>query len=384
MADAPRLSIILSYRNRDAQRVRRCLDSLANQTIKDFEVLFVDFGSDSAAARTIKALVEQYPFARYFYSDTRGQPWNRSIALNIGIQNAAGPYILTADVDLILSPTVLEISLQHASPKRVLHLRPFMLPQDFADWQNVTQYEERFPLGPVSMLGVFQLAAADHWRALRGFDEFYRYYGVEDRDLGQRLAQLGVETHWLTGIVPTFHQWHPPANYLIQGFMPDQVWTRMSLHYYKHFAVLERNQASAWGQMVSTEDRAVFAYVDPEQNRLLESERLHHFRENPLSTQGVATLIRSFFELPVGHALAVHHADTPQSLPLVDMLIALGDRLLKRRQSKARLGYRPNLVYDALHHLIEQTPEHIADYYLDANGVSIVVKAQYAGNEPRR
>ena len=373
MADSPLLSVILSYRNRDLERVRRCLDSLANQTMKDFEVLFVDYGSSFAMSRAIRSLVEQYPFIRYLYSDTRGQPWNRSRALNIGIRNARGGYILTNDIDMILAPNGLERLYQQASLQTVLHLRPIMLPEDFTDWEHVCDYEGKFPLNSESGLGIACLAA-EHWQHLRGFDEFYRYYGVEDRDLRQRLAQLGVGMQWVHETVSLFHQWHPTENYLIRGFMPDQVWIRMNLHYHQERDTLERNMPGQWGEIVDSEQRAVLAYVDPEQHGLMESERLHHFYDDPLSTQSVSTMIQQFFDLPAGHAFAVHHDDGLKRSPVVDALAALANKWLRRKRNKDQLVYRPNLVYDTVHYLIEQTAEYVADYYLDANGVSVLVK----------
>ncbi len=37
-----KISIILSYRNRDNERFKRCLDSFKKQSFTDFEVILID------------------------------------------------------------------------------------------------------------------------------------------------------------------------------------------------------------------------------------------------------------------------------------------------------------------------------------------------------
>lgn len=377
MADVPALSIVFGYRNRDVERVQRCLASLAAQTNRDFEVLFVDYGSATPLAQASRALLQGYPFARYLYSDARGQPWNRARALNIGVRRAAGRYILTTDVDLIFAPNMVEVALQHASDQHLLHLLPHMLPHGFQDWANMERYRDSVPRGSESMRGAFQLAAAQHWHRLHGFDEFYRYYGVEDRDLAQRMARSGVPSAWLPDETAVYHQWHPAVTHQTKGVVPEQVWARMNVYYELHKERLPRNDDD-WGRIIASEERPVFAFVEPEHEQLIEHERLQHFLQPPDSTQSVAYLIRDFFALPGGHALAVQRADFPHRPPWLTALLARANGMLKRLRVRARLGYSPNLLHDGLLYLLEQAPQHVADYYLDANGVSVIVKRDAA------
>ena len=78
------ISIVFGYRNRDIARVKRCMDSLKNQTFSDFEVIFIDYGSDESFVRQVRPLIGRYAFAHYYYLYTAGYPWNRSHALNVG------------------------------------------------------------------------------------------------------------------------------------------------------------------------------------------------------------------------------------------------------------------------------------------------------------
>ena len=192
------LTIVFGFRDRDAIRVQRCLDSLAAQTVKDFTVLFVDYGSQSEVAAAIRPIVASYPFCRYLYSDTRGYPWNRSRALNIGIRQAASTYTATSDVDMIFAPNFCAAVLQQATSQRLLQCRWHFLSRRFADWEQVSNYTGQFLLSGKSGLGGFQCAPTEAFHSLRGFDEFYHYYGVEDRDVSHRLRLLGLEEVWLT------------------------------------------------------------------------------------------------------------------------------------------------------------------------------------------
>src|SRR5213080_966339 len=103
-----KFSIVVAFRNRDANRVRFFLDSLKWQSHKDFELIFVNQGSDEHVCEWVEELVGRYSFVHYIYNCSRGHLWNKSNALNIGIRAAIGSYIVIADIDIIFSPDFLE------------------------------------------------------------------------------------------------------------------------------------------------------------------------------------------------------------------------------------------------------------------------------------
>ncbi len=61
------LTLIYPYRNRNIERVKRSLDSLKNQRVKDFSVQFVDYGSASEIASEVDSLLKNYDFVNYQY-----------------------------------------------------------------------------------------------------------------------------------------------------------------------------------------------------------------------------------------------------------------------------------------------------------------------------
>jgi len=58
------LTIVLTYRNRDLKIAKKCLDSIQNQTIKEFKLVLIDYGSDKNCANGLKKLVKNYTFIK--------------------------------------------------------------------------------------------------------------------------------------------------------------------------------------------------------------------------------------------------------------------------------------------------------------------------------
>ena len=93
----PSLSIIASFRDREAGRVRRFLDSLSRQTDPEFELIFLDYGSQEKVSEQIQDLCNQYSFCRYIYNHTRGMYWNRAHAMNSAARFSDREYLLFTD-----------------------------------------------------------------------------------------------------------------------------------------------------------------------------------------------------------------------------------------------------------------------------------------------
>lgn len=98
----PFFTIFIPSYNR-AHTLKRCLDSLVNQTFKDFEVLIVDDGSID----NTKSVVELYSDKldiRYYWKENGG----KHTAINIGIKKCRGKMFMILDSDDYLLYTALE------------------------------------------------------------------------------------------------------------------------------------------------------------------------------------------------------------------------------------------------------------------------------------
>src|SRR3954467_15820883 len=97
----PSIEIIICFRNRDLNRIRYGLQSLAAQTDKNFSVLFLDYGSNQSVSKSAAELCADFTFCNYLFADSEGKLWNRSQALNLGILQSRADYLFMADADLL-------------------------------------------------------------------------------------------------------------------------------------------------------------------------------------------------------------------------------------------------------------------------------------------
>ena len=202
------LSIIYPYRNRELQRLQNSLESLKNQTSSNFEVVFVDYGSNAQIARLVKHLCGSYSFVRYKYQPTQFQPWNKSKALNSIIKNLDTEFCFVADVDMIFHPQFIERALKLQVENKTVYFQVgFLGPEkiengkDFFNYRNYWKSNKGatgLSMFPVSVLNM-----------LRGFDEFYHFWGAEDTDMHVRIENEGYEVEFYEDEVLMLHQWHP-------------------------------------------------------------------------------------------------------------------------------------------------------------------------------
>lgn len=92
----PRFSVIIPVYNRPDE-IADLLESLSKQSLKNFEVVIVEDGSSVAC----KDVVDRYSDVidiKYFYKENEG----RSIARNVGMENASGEYFIFFDSDCVI------------------------------------------------------------------------------------------------------------------------------------------------------------------------------------------------------------------------------------------------------------------------------------------
>ncbi|WP_018131684.1 glycosyltransferase family 2 protein [Effusibacillus pohliae] len=101
----PTISVVIPTYNRAAY-VCQAIDSILNQTYRDFEILVVDDGSTDSTRKQVAAFGDQ---VRYIHQANRGP----SAARNIGILHAKGEYIAFCDSDDRFLPEKLEKQLNY-------------------------------------------------------------------------------------------------------------------------------------------------------------------------------------------------------------------------------------------------------------------------------
>ena len=103
-----KISIVLPVYN-VANYLRKCLDSLVNQTFKDFEVICVNDGSTDLSL----GILEGYSLTDSRFKIITQENQGLSGARNTGIQHVQGDYILFVDSDDWLEETALEQLYEH-------------------------------------------------------------------------------------------------------------------------------------------------------------------------------------------------------------------------------------------------------------------------------
>lgn len=88
------ISVIIPVYNTD-NSIIRCINSLINQSYKEFEALFIDDGSTNGVDKVIKEYACSDSRIKYFYKDNSGVSSTR----NYGIEKSKGNYICFLDSD---------------------------------------------------------------------------------------------------------------------------------------------------------------------------------------------------------------------------------------------------------------------------------------------
>lgn len=100
----PEISVIVPMYKTPKLRLRKCLDSLIQQTFLDFEVLVIDDGN----APGYEYLMEEYEAADSRIQFIRQEHSGVSVARNLGLSLAKGKYISFVDSDDYVDPLFLE------------------------------------------------------------------------------------------------------------------------------------------------------------------------------------------------------------------------------------------------------------------------------------
>lgn len=188
--------------------MKSTLDSLQNQTVQNFEVIFIDYGSALPYAEEIQSLVNSYPFCIYCYVPVSGKLWSRSKALNIGIKMATHDKVFIVDIDLVFAPNALEVATDFHQPGFYLGgYWQFLGQEDSSESMGTQDFKPK--QSKVSddngMLFIEKAALMK----VHGYDEFFHLYGGEDTDLKYRLELSGFKKALIPDKSLFFHIWHP-------------------------------------------------------------------------------------------------------------------------------------------------------------------------------
>lgn len=188
--------------------MRNSFYSLTDQTCKDFKVYFVDYGSDLEISSQVKELCDVFTFINYKYYPVRDQPWNKSKALNSVIRNLDKGFCFIADVDMIFHPSFINHVTELQERNKCVYFQVgFLSNKDVANERKFEGFQNyRKSTSEATGLSMFPIEILHE---LRGFDEFYHFWGAEDTDIHERIKNAGYEIDFYDNKILMMHQWHP-------------------------------------------------------------------------------------------------------------------------------------------------------------------------------
>ena len=111
----PLISVIVPIYNVE-KYVRKCLDSLVNQTMKQIEVICIDDGStDESGSIADEYVSEEFPIFRVIHTENRGL----SAARNRGIDESRADWLMFVDSDDWVSPDFCRVPYEVALENKV-------------------------------------------------------------------------------------------------------------------------------------------------------------------------------------------------------------------------------------------------------------------------
>lgn len=193
----PKVSVIIPTYDR-AQMVCEAINSVLDQTCRDFEIIVVDDGSTDGTGDVLSARYGDQ--IRYLYQENQG----RAAARNRGIDVSSGEYLIFLDSDDCLLPNALAIQtsyLDHHPSVDVVYGDGHYCDQDRNPLQRISLERPAIPEeGIAAIMVLHNIVVATHSAMVRRqaveklnepvFDTSLR--GTEDADLWLRLAAKGM------------------------------------------------------------------------------------------------------------------------------------------------------------------------------------------------
>ncbi len=180
----PAVSVVVPCYN-GGRFLGRLMASLARQTMRDFEIVVVDDGSDDEY--TLHKLAALADRLRVIREDNRGP----AAARNAGIRAARSDLVMTLDCDDTLEPPFLEaaLALIRVAPPDVAAVFSHVRLSEAASGL-LERHFNRFDLMFSNTMPSGLLLRKAAWQAVGGYDEDMRD-GYEDWEFNLRLMRLG-------------------------------------------------------------------------------------------------------------------------------------------------------------------------------------------------
>ncbi|MBF4465651.1 glycosyltransferase family 2 protein [Flavobacterium sp. LC2016-12] len=202
------ITIVLTNRNRNLKTIKNCFESLYRQSNQEFELFFVDYGSNENYIFNLKQLLQEYPKVNAVLCPVSGQLWNKCRAINIALKKCRSPYFFVGDIDMIFHPDFVKELYIIKNEEKVTYFQVGFLSKQEAslnkDFNNaIIAFKSKKEATGMSFYPTEIL------KKINGYNEFYHGWGAEDTDVHIRLRNLGITVDFYDKYIFIKHQWHP-------------------------------------------------------------------------------------------------------------------------------------------------------------------------------
>lgn len=199
------ISFIIPVRDRDCERIQRCVDSLQSEFTH--EVLIVDYGSKIPIKDIKGATIIRYD---------GNEIWNKPHAINIGIKRASSHYVASVDCDMIIPKDFIAASVSHLYDDSFIYsinvrrIEMEHVSDDFVAMLDKSTAWNPKAKGRYSIIhnanGGIQIYPKKWISDIGGADECLVYWGGMDNDIFERAILSGLSVTNLNK--PILHQEH--------------------------------------------------------------------------------------------------------------------------------------------------------------------------------
>ncbi|MDX2003506.1 MAG: glycosyltransferase [Chitinophagales bacterium] len=228
-------SLIVPLYNR-SDEIRELLESLTEQTFKDFEVIVVEDGSKIPAEEIVMGFADRLD-VKYYFKPNSGQGFAR----NYGFERANGQYFVIFDSDIIVPPYYLEAVYRDVTTKQLDAFGgPDAAHSSFTDTQKAISYAmtsyfttggirgKKKNLGPYHPRSFNMGLSRKVYETVGGF--IIPYMG-EDIEFSIRIIRAGFKT----ALIPDAYVFHKRRTDLKQFYKQLHFFGRARINIYTFF-----------------------------------------------------------------------------------------------------------------------------------------------------
>ncbi|TAE75827.1 MAG: glycosyltransferase [Bacteroidetes bacterium] len=206
------ITFLCPIRNRNIDFL---VESLSNQTEKDFILMLINDSSDDIYTTKYKKFAEQYDFINYVeIANNTKKIWNKALVLNQGILLVKTENLIITDADLYFEKDFFRLLKQNYKQNKpyVCVFRRLLTKKDnelyLKNNQNY-QYKKIIPHLTPNIL----VAKTSFFIEIGGYDTFFRIWGREDNEFYNAIRKKNIEVEVIDfEEAAIYHLWHQLEN----------------------------------------------------------------------------------------------------------------------------------------------------------------------------